>query len=114
MEDELKSFDFSKPKSRKCWQSIQKIFGLPEEANEEDEIDSLNDKEFEILENKKLFSLEKLYVNNAAELLEEKEALKSKKAKKTEGQPAAIKTFCRIRPTDNKNGIFLFLKLTKN
>ena len=106
MEDELNSFDFSKPKSRKCWKSIQKIFGLPEEAIDEDEIYSLNDKEYEILEDKKLFSSEKLNVNNI-ELLEEKEALKSKKAKKTEGQPAAIKTFCRIRPTDNKNGISL-------
>jgi hypothetical protein len=50
--------------------------------------------------------LEKL--NITAEIIEDKETVKSRKTKKTEGQPAAIKTFCRIRPTDSKNGIFIF------
>jgi len=102
MENQIKKFYFSKPKSRTFSQSIEKIFGLPEENLNED---FLNDKEFDI-ENKKPLSLEKL--NITAEIIEDKETVKSRKTKKTEGQPAAIKTFCRIRPTDSKNGIFLF------
>lgn len=97
MENESDSFDFSKPKSRLYSQSIHKVFGINEEIADDD---SLDENEID-LENKKPLSLEKVSIND---LNEEKEVIKSKKTKKTEGQPAAIKTFCRIRPTDSKNG----------
>lgn len=102
MENDFKSYDFSKPKTREYSQSLHKLFGLPDETADND--DSLNDKELD-LEDKKPLSLQKLNIT-AADLSEEREALKCKKIKKTEGQPAAIKTFCRIRPTDSKNGNF--------
>ena len=105
MENNLIIPDISKPKSRKYSQSINKLFGLSEEIYSDD--DDLNDKEFDSLEAKKPISLEKLNVT-ISDLTEDKEALKGKKAKKSEGQPAAIKTFCRIRPTDSKNGKNLF------
>ncbi len=111
MENDLTSFDFSKSKPRKCWQSIQNVFGLPEENDNDDDDDYLNEKESNLLEDKKPFSVEKL--KSTTDFAEDKDALRSKKMKKTEAQPPAIKTFCRIRPTDSKNGILNFIDQLK-
>jgi len=37
-----------------------------------------------------------------------KDPILKKKIKVSEGNPPAIKTFCRIRPTEIKNGIYIF------
>jgi len=97
----LINLDFSKPKSRKCSESINKILGLPENMLIEE---NYNDCKDLLVDEIKQFSLEKSNL-----LKDEKEEIKSKKIKK-ESPPAAIKTFCRIRPTDNLNGnLILFV-----
>ncbi len=110
--DSFIDLDFTKPKSRKFFQSDIKTFLIPNQSLEEDNI--IDDKELLIKDIKK-FSLNKSNIINL--LKEEKDEIKSKKYKK-ETQPAAIKTFCRIRPTDNLNGnfnllIFSFEKILK-
>ena len=101
MENDFIKCNFSKSKTRKYSQSLHKLFGITENIFDEEKPDNKNIE----LDEKKPISLEKL--NFSININEEKEENKSKR-KKTEGPPAAIKTFCRIRPTDNKNGNFLF------
>lgn len=45
-------------------------------------------------------------INLIEKINEDKEIIKSKK-KKIEGTVQAIKTFCRIRPSDSKNGTYI-------
>ena len=98
MEEDRISLNGSK--KRKYSQSLNKIF---EDYNIVFDDDKDLHYESKI---KKLETSEK--INLIEKINEDKEIIKSKK-KKIEGTVQAIKTFCRIRPSDSKNGNLFFL-----